>query len=325
MNVFKRLILYGVCAATVSTAAFTNCLPEESDLFTGDHSENFIIRWEFQKLCKHVFDPRTNPFTWPTSPSGVDFNAKAVRPGDLIFVRDVDLFFAKRFNKIRNPFIMVTAGEMRDKVLERHLSYLDTNKVIAWFSVHPCNAKHPKFYAIPLGIFQNKKHYKQKNELSEYLTVLRKAPKRNKIYMNFGDVQGKKPERARVMKMLKRASFTYVVQRRIPFLEYLEEMAKFKFTLSPPGYAPDCYRTWEALLVGSIPIVKSSSMDSMFKDLPVLIVNDWTEITEDLLNRTYKKFSTYKSDIAPLYIEYWAEKIKTVRDDFIKNMSRGKE
>ena len=45
-------------------------------------------------------------------------------------------------------------------------------------------------------------------------------------------------------------------------------MAKAKFALSPGGTGPDTYRTWEALLVGTIPIVKTSQLDNLYSDLP---------------------------------------------------------
>ena len=46
---------------------------------------------------------------------------------------------------------------------------------------------------------------------------------------------------------------------------------KYKFILSPPGAGFDCHRTWEALYLGAIPIVKTSSLDPLYKDLPVVI------------------------------------------------------
>ena len=37
-------------------------------------------------------------------------------------------------------------------------------------------------------------------------------------------------------------------------------------------------------------VVKSSSLDEIYEGLPVLIVDRWEQITEELLNNTYKKF-----------------------------------
>jgi len=56
----------------------------------------------------------------------------------------------------------------------------------------------------------------------------------------------------------------------------------------------DCHRTWEALCLGAIPILKAPDFRQMFEDLPVLIVNEWTEITRELLDNTLKEFKQKK-------------------------------
>ena len=47
---------------------------------------------------------------------------------------------------------------------------------------------------------------------------------------------------------------------------------------APRGGGLDCHRTWEMLYFGMIPIVKTSSLDSLFSSLPVIILQDWDEI-----------------------------------------------
>jgi hypothetical protein len=52
------------------------------------------------------------------------------------------------------------------------------------------------------------------------------------------------------------------------------------FALAPFGYGLDTHRVWEILTMQSIPIVQSSSLDSLYRQFPVVIVNSW----EDALN-----------------------------------------
>ena len=61
-----------------------------------------------------------------------------------MFVRDVPAFFKKLHHSIKNPYVMITAGEYRDQVQEKFLRYIDDEKIIAWFSVHACEKCHPK-------------------------------------------------------------------------------------------------------------------------------------------------------------------------------------
>ncbi len=53
-------------------------------------------------------------------------------------------------------------------------------------------------------------------------------------------------------------------------------------------------------------------MDSVYADLPVLIVADWSDITEALLDKTYEEFHG-RSDWAfeRLYKGYWYNKFRS--------------
>jgi len=69
-----------------------------------------------------------------------------------------------------------------------------------------------------------------------------------------------------------------------------KSMKEYAFVLSPFGNGMDCHRTWEALLCGCIPIVRSCVFDELFAGLPVLIVKNWSDISLDLLVATMSKF-----------------------------------
>jgi hypothetical protein len=62
--------------------------------------------------------------------------------------------------------------------------------------------------------------------------------------------------------------------------EYRQEIANTKFVLSPAGNGLDCHRTWEAMYLGAIPIVKEADWPFRNYDLPVLMVNDWHELQD---------------------------------------------
>ena len=81
----------------------------------------------------------------------------------------------------------------------------------------------------------------------------------------------------------------------------------------------DCHRTWEALLLGSIPIVKTSTLDPLFEDLPVLIVNDWSELMQDFLTTQYEQMSKKLYNTEKIYAQYWIDKIKKVQSDWGKS------
>ena len=92
--------------------------------------------------------------------------------------------------------------------------------------------------------------------------------------------------------------------------ENWENITQHSFVLSPFGMGMDCHRTWEALCLGAIPIVKAPNFQKMFEDLPVLIVNDWFEITRELLDKTIEDFKNREFKYEKLTLQYWKTLIK---------------
>jgi hypothetical protein len=76
----------------------------------------------------------------------------------------------------------------------------------------------------------------------------------------------------------------------IPRTQTWRNMLEYAFVLSPFGNGMDCHRTWEALLCGCIPIVRSSVFNELFEGLPVLIVDKWDDVSLRLLVHTIAQF-----------------------------------
>ena len=81
--------------------------------------------------------------------------------------------------------------------------------------------------------------------------------------------------------------------------------------VSPPGSGWDCYRTWEALWLGTIPIVlrTGTPFDSLFDDLPVLLVDAWTDVTRELLDTFWDATVGGTFNLEKLTARYWAKEI----------------
>jgi hypothetical protein len=73
---------------------------------------------------------------------------------------------------------------------------------------------------------------------------------------------------------------------------HYSNMARHKFALSPEGLGVDCYRHWESLYLGTIPIVRRSLAMSSFSDLPILFTEDYTEIDRPYLEEQWDHFSS---------------------------------
>ena len=62
--------------------------------------------------------------------------------------------------------------------------------------------------------------------------------------------------------------------------DYRKAVSDSKFVLSPAGNGYDCHRTWEAMYLGAIPIVRRIHWPFVDFRLPVLVIEEWDELLE---------------------------------------------
>jgi hypothetical protein len=109
----------------------------------------------------------------------------------------------------------------------------------------------------------------------------------------------------------------YYEENPVPRLITWNKQKDYAFVICPHGGGLDCHRNWEALCLGCIPIVKTSPIDNLYNDLPVLIIKDWQVITNELLNDTIRrfkaKFENNEFNIEKLKLSYWIELINSYK------------
>jgi len=64
---------------------------------------------------------------------------------------------------------------------------------------------------------------------------------------------------------------------------FFEKMHESYFTVCPAGVGVDTHRFYESIYLDSIPIVKRSSINKLLEFFPCLFVDNWSDITFDLL------------------------------------------
>ncbi|MBA2306605.1 hypothetical protein H0W26_00515 [Candidatus Dependentiae bacterium] len=271
-------------------------------------STYFVNRWAFQNLCDFVFDPRK---IWPTDTArATTFEPRDVKSGNMIFVRDAHQFFKKMHDAIEVPYFIMTHGEYLDKFIPTYFKYLNDSKILGWFTIHPCSAAHERVFALPLGVIQYKDLCLNYESTHKLFKRLREDNKPGLLYMNFTDWCN--PGRKKIRHLFldkpfcKSAGVTH-------FGPYISELSKYKFVISPPGLGPDCYRVWESLLVGTIPIVQRSHIDGLYDGFPVLFIDTWEEVTESFLQKKYKEITARRYSCEKLYMDYWIKFIQKTR------------
>lgn len=211
------------------------------------------------------------------------------------------------FSYIRNTkhsYIIITHHS--DYPIDEYRFSLKPTNVKKWFAINS-TINDNSIVSIPLGIKTHKgifleEKYKTKwfiNNLDE----IKNNEKENIIYCNWNNTNN---YRNLIIEKLNKNNINYKLENNIPFDIYIQNMSKCKYVISPPGNGIDCHRTWEALYVGCIPIVIKNKIYEEWNELPILQVNDYEDLTNELLEEFSKKTFNYEK----LYMSYWRNKIK---------------
>jgi hypothetical protein len=167
----------------------------------------------------------------------------------------------------RRDFVLVTHNSDWP-VGARHARQLRRRRLRAWFASN-VDRSHPKLHPLPLGIANP--HWPH-GDTAAFRYVLEQPPPKRQLFDVSFSLETHAAERRRCLEE------TGLEQMpALPFTEYLERLASSWFCVSPAGHGVDCHRTWEALYVGTIPVVLRSPVTDAHPDLPLVVLDDWSE------------------------------------------------
>ena len=194
-----------------------------------------------------------------------------------------------KLSKFKNPFTLILHNS-DDDFGEPQLKYLDVPNCKQIFTQN-MNVRHPKVKPLPIGMANHCWKWGDSKVMDEVINEGFTNTRPYSIYANFTKGDGVR---------YKRRSDCYdnIIKQKIPFQKnkgyksYLKQLKKFKFCISPEGNGIDCYRTWEALYMKTIPICKRSIMIEEFaKIFPIYIIDDWGELDINKIIKSYDSFN----------------------------------
>jgi hypothetical protein len=235
-------------------------------------TSEFVSGYEFHKLAHHSFCPR-----YP-----INLNPQSIKENDLIFVNLDSLSdFLNIFssNPPKNKFRLITHnsdGSFNHQHLDRLLPYVS--------EIYPINCAlkgSAIIKKIPLGFVDNiyKPHhiFKKIRDKNDVKSIF--------VYMNFA-INTNYTKRTECQQIF--SNKTWVLsQSDIPAEDFYIQLSKSKYVLSPEGTGVDCHRIYESIFLDAIPIIKSCFLDDFYERLPILIVKNWEDATEDFLVENY--------------------------------------
>jgi hypothetical protein len=261
-------------------------------------SSPFISGDTFRSFSKHVYEE-----------GNVSVIPSAVNPTDIVFVEThlLNDFMKNVHPLIKNEYVLLTHNSDRN-ITETDLAYID-NKIIHWYAQNT-TAKHPKLSALPIGL--ENKHYYHAGIPVLFNKIRKSIPKKSpKIFYAFNDSTNPK-ERSPLRAILQKHPHAVTSNWQSP-PEYLKALSSFMFVASPSGNGIDCHRTWEALYLNTIPIVKRNPGNEFFQSfgLPIWIIDDWDELLAYDETALYKQYNSIMKSTAdePLWSNWWYDLI----------------
>lgn len=258
------------------------------------------------------------------------------KPNSTIYVNsfNLDYFIKNIHDKLENNYILVSGGDDHTIPydIKNYKKILSSKKCIKWYSQN-CISIHPKLECIPIGLDFHTLSYPEQSNISNLTKISPTEQEKEliEIKRNFIDLRNTKIKaianfQHNNMNTLfgnksrnnrKQAYHTLKNKNCIIWLpkqsrkDFWKECNKYAFVVSPFGNGIDCHRTWETLVLGRIPIVFKHEINTIFENLPVVVVDDWNKISNQFLKNEFdkiiKNWNTY--DFEKLTLNYWSTKI----------------
>jgi hypothetical protein len=182
----------------------------------------------------------------------------------------------------QDRYVLFTHNSNVDRAIDvTFQKALDRPELVAWFATN-VELDHPKLFSLPLGVGNP-----IKCDLSALREVQDLRPVKTRLFEASFGVGTNVPER------------TYCIEQtgirpteKLPWRQFFERLASSYFCVSPRGNGVDCYRTWQALYLRTIPIVTRSPLTDQHPELPFVVLEDWSEFrsidfSAELYERTW--------------------------------------
>jgi hypothetical protein len=249
------------------------------------------------------------------------------RPGSSIYVCSDALpeFASRLMPQLQAPFTLVSGDSdlsiapstIGDAVFR---GILENPLCTAWFAQN-AQAEHAKLHSLPIGLdYHTMWEYPGRWGLSavapmaqerQLLDTWARSPELPQRYLaaycNWTHALDRGDRRECLERIDGKIRFTE--QQFVPRASSWARQSECLFVVSPEGAGMDCHRTWEAFLLGCIPIVKRNALAPLLAKLPTLIVDDWAEVRRDNLERHLAEIANKTFDFSILFRDTWVRRI----------------
>jgi hypothetical protein len=273
--------------------------------FSDDLYDDAVYGESLQKYCNKKFRPSNIDMSYDTK----------LENRDVWFIkRDFIPEFFRLIQNIESISINIVTN-YSDYETDDSIANMKPKIVGKVFSPN-VTTNHPDIISIPLGF--GPKWNPTTPQIEHIKKFNTNKPRTNLLYVNFrpGTYQHERGPLMQKFVNLAASGHKWVTigtQSPDPqaFDGYLTELTDSKFCLCPRGNGIDTHRLWESLYCRTIPIVRYENAYRNFRDLPILFVNDWSEVTEELLHTKYEQFLATEWNYSKLRASWWGKQFNS--------------
>lgn len=202
-------------------------------------------------------------------------------------------FHADVLPRITKPFVLISGSEdvtipnQLDKrwrkfnAAERCIisGILDDERVVHWYAEN-LDSLHPKMSPLPVGCVTDPGVMSHRSDVIRVKPVSQRPLKALCAHrIRAGDQW----DTRRLVSQLCRTHYQGccdLLDEPIPEPEFIRLIGEYSFVVCAEGGGLDpSPKAWLSILYGAIPIMRSSALDSAYKRLPIIIVDDWGPAT----------------------------------------------
>jgi len=269
---------------TAEQIAGLNLTPECSDFITGNGLAQhcrYVLNWD----ALHVNEDVENNW-WFCRPEWLDYFFRELAPQD--------------------SFVLFTSNSDASIDARAAANMDGQDQLVAWFGANIA-VNRTNLFAFPLGI--SDPHWPHGD--GALLKSVQGAMIERTTLVDAGFDPDVNPVERR--RCLDQTGFEPTPQK--PLAEYLEDLRASHFCLSPAGDGIDTHRTWEALYLGTVPVVTRSVLTEQHPDLPMVVLDDWGEFSSIAFSPELYEELMSGWDPAALALDRYLERVKaTIRE-----------
>jgi hypothetical protein len=275
--------------------------PSTTHAWPGFHANQvvseFLSAEQFASACKRIWSMDNR------SPIRVDRSGPPTHATTVYCKRDRLHTLWPALLGQRGRIVLVTSESAN--VIEQ--SHEIPDQIACWFGT---NSESTKIHALPLGLGNS---YCGVTAKATQLSMALRRSKTKLLYVNF------RPETNPEVRMPLWQHFTSGNWTAVSTCEpgntdrdgYVGHLAEHQFVLCPRGRGIDTHRIWEALYVGTIPIVESHPALESFTDLPILFVERLHDIQPDFLARKFEEMTAAQWNWPKLFMPWWKQRFNS--------------